>query len=149
MVVAEIWGLLHRTPSASEYHCRRAPARPILRAIIGEMRYWLIHWLLSGVALLIVAQILPGIQVDGLGAALIAALVIGVVSATVGIVLKIVLLPFIIVTLGIVYLLINGFTLKLASAIVPGFRVVGCLPAVLGSVLLTIVDYLLNRLAGI
>lgn len=117
--------------------------------MIGGMRYWLIHWLLSGVALLIVAQILPGIQVDGLGAALIAALVIGLVSATVGIVLKILLLPFIIVTLGIVYFLINGLMLKLASALVPGFRVVGCLPAVVGSILLTLVDYLLNRLAGI
>jgi putative membrane protein len=113
------------------------------------VRFWIIHWLLSGIALLIVAQILPGIEVDGLGAALIAAFVIGVVSATVGIILKIVLLPFIIVTLGIVYFLINGLTLKLASAIVPGFRVVGCLPAVLGSILLTIVDYLLNRLVGI
>jgi putative membrane protein len=113
------------------------------------MRYWIIHWFLSGLALLIVAQILPGIEVDGFGSALIAALVIGVVSATVGLVLKIVLLPFIIVTLGIVYFLINGLMLKLASAIVPGFRVVGCLPAVLGAILLTIVDYLLNRLAGI
>src|SRR6516162_1637072 len=112
------------------------------------MRYWLMHWILSGVALLIVAQVLPGIEVDGFGSALIAALVIGLVSATVGLVLKIVLLPFIILTLGIVYFLINGFMLKLASALVPGFRVVGCLPAVLGSILLTIVDYLLNRIAG-
>jgi uncharacterized membrane protein YvlD (DUF360 family) len=39
--------------------------------------------------------------------------------------------------------------LKLASEVVPGFRVNGCLPAVLGSVLLTVVDYLLNRLAGV
>jgi putative membrane protein len=117
--------------------------------MIGGMRYWLIHWLLSGVALLIVAHVLPGIEVDGFGAALIAALVIGVISATVGIVLKILLLPFILVTLGIVYFLINGLMLKLASAIVPGFRVVGCLPAVIGSILLTIVDYLWNRLAGI
>jgi hypothetical protein len=44
------------------------------------MRYWLIHWLLSGVALLIVARIVPGIQVDGFGAALIAAFVIGLVG---------------------------------------------------------------------
>ena len=112
------------------------------------MRYWLIHWFLSGVALLIVARILPGIQVDGFGAALLAALVIGLVSATLGPILKIVLLPFIILTLGIVYLLINGVMLKLASEFVPGFRVNGCLPAVLGSILLSIVDYLLNRLAG-
>jgi putative membrane protein len=114
-----------------------------------SVRYWILHWLLSGVALLIVAQILPGIQVDGLGSALIAALVIGLVSATVGFLLKIVLLPFIILTLGIVYFLINGLMLKLASEFVPGFRVIGCLPAILGSILLTIVDYLLNRIAGI
>lgn len=110
------------------------------------MRFWIIHWVLSGVALLIVAQILPGIEVDGLGAALIAAFVIGLVTATVGFILKIVLLPFIILSLGIVYFLINGLMLKLASALVPGFRVVGCLPAVLGSILLTIVDSVLNRL---
>ena len=109
----------------------------------------MIHWLLSGVALLIVARILPGIEVDGIGAALIAALVIGLASATVGLILKIVLLPFIILTLGIVYLLINGLMLKLASEFVPGFRVNGCLPAVLGSILLTIVDYILERLAGV
>ena len=113
------------------------------------MRYWILHWILSGAALFIVANILPGIQVDSFGAALIAALVIGLVSATVGVILKILLLPFIIVTLGIVYFLINGLMLKLASVIVPGFRVNGCLPAVIGSILLTIVDYILNRLAGL
>ena len=113
------------------------------------MRYWLIHWLLSGVALLVVAKILPGIQVDSFWAALIAALVIGVVGATVGLILKIILLPFIILTLGIVYFLINGLMLKLASEFVPGFRVNGCLPAVFGSILLTIIDYVLVRLAGI
>src|ERR1700719_3019330 len=99
-------------------------------------RYWIVHWLLSGVALLIVAKIVPGIQVDGFGAALIAALAIGLVSATVGLALKIILLPFIVLTLGLVYFLINGLMLKLASEFVPGFRVIRCLPAVLGSILL-------------
>jgi len=113
------------------------------------MRHWFIHWFLSGVALLVVANILPGIQVASFGSALIAALVIGLVSATVGLVLKIVLLPFIFLSLGIVYFLINGLMLKLASELVPGFRVIGCLPAVLGSILLTLVDYVLNRLAGV
>ena len=113
------------------------------------MRYWVLHWLLSGVALLIVAHILPGIQVEGFGATLIAALVIGLVSATLGVILKILFLPFIILSLGLVYFLINGLMLKLASEIVPGFRVNGCLPAIFGSILLTIVDYVLNRLAGL
>ncbi len=113
------------------------------------MRYWIIHWLLSGVALFIVAKILPGIEVDSLGAALIAALVIGLVSATIGLILKILLLPFIIITLGIVYFLVNGLMLKLASEFVPGFRVNGCLPAVVGSILLSAVDYVLSRAAGL
>jgi len=78
-----------------------------------------------------------------------AAFVIGLVSATIGLILKLVLLPFIILSLGVVYFLINGLMLKLASEFVPGFRVNGCLTAVFGSILLTIVDYLLNRLAGI
>jgi putative membrane protein len=112
------------------------------------MRGWITHWILSGIALIIVANILPGIQVDGLKAALIAALVIGLVSATVGLILKIILLPFILLTLGIVYFLINGLMLELASALVPGFRVSGFLTAVIGSILLTLVDYLLNVLAG-
>ena len=114
-----------------------------------SVRSWLIHWLLTGVALLIVAKILPGIEVDSFGAALIAALVIGLAGATVGLLLKIVLLPFIIVTLGVVYFLINGLMLKLASQFVPGFRVNGCMPAVIGSILLTIVDYVLTRLVSL
>ena len=117
------------------------------------MRYWILHWLLSGVALLIVANLLPGIEVDGFGAALIAALVIGLASATVGVILKIVALPIILLSfgllLGIVYLLINGLMLKLASEFVPGFRVNGCLPAIFGSILLTVVDYVLHAIAGV
>jgi putative membrane protein len=110
------------------------------------MRYWLLHWTLSAVALLIVANLLPGIEVESFGSAFIAAIVIGLVSATVGILLKVMLLPFIVITLGLVYFLINGLMLMLASALVPGFHVNGWMTATGGSVLLTIVDYLLNRL---
>lgn len=112
------------------------------------MRHWIIHWILSAVSLLIVTRILPGIQVDGFGSALVAAVVIGIVSATAGLILKLIFLPFIILSLGIVYFLINGLMLKLASALVPGFRVDGCLTAILGSILLTLVDYVLNLVAG-
>jgi putative membrane protein len=111
------------------------------------MRHWIIHWLLSAVALLIVAHILPGIEVDSFGAACVAAIVIGLAGATLGLILKIILLPVIFVTLGLFYFVINGMMLKLASEFVPGFRVNGCLTAIIGSVLLSIVDYVLNRLA--
>lgn len=112
------------------------------------VRNWLLHWILSGVALLIVANILPGIRVDGFGSALIAAVVIGLVGATVGLILKVILLPFIVLTLGLVYFVINGMMLLLASSLVPGFRVDGPGTAILGSILLTLVDYALNQLAG-
>ena len=82
--------------------------RPSRHRYNRSVRYWLIQWLVGGVALLIAAEILPGIQVDGIGAALIAALVIGLVGATVGLILKIVLLPFIILTVGTVHFLICG-----------------------------------------
>lgn len=110
------------------------------------MRAWIIHWLLSGVALLIVANVVSGIEVDGFGSALIAALVIGFASATVGFFLKIVLLPFIFLTLGLVYLLINGLMLLVASVFVSGFRVSGFRAALLGAILLSVVDYVLHRL---
>ncbi len=110
------------------------------------MRHWILNWLLSGLGLLIVARILPGIQVDGFGAALIAALVIGIVNATLGLVLKFLAFPLILLTLGIATFLINGLMLKVSSELVPGFRVYGCSTAVFGSILLTIIDYLLTRL---
>jgi putative membrane protein len=110
------------------------------------VRHWLIHWLLSAVGLLIVTYILPGIQVDSFGSAMIAAAVIGIVNVTAGLILKLIFLPFILLTLGLFYFLINGLMLKLASELVPGFRVTGCAPAVVGSILLSIVNFLLNRL---
>jgi putative membrane protein len=111
------------------------------------VRHWFIHWILKAVSLLIVARVLPGIQVSGLGAAFLAAAVIGIASATLGLLLKIVLFPFAILTLGLIYLLVNGLMLKIASEFVPGFRVNGCSVAVIGAILLSIVDYVMNRLA--
>ena len=75
------------------------------------------NWLLSAVGILIVTHILPGIQVDSFSSALIAAAVIGIVNVTAGLILKLLFLPFILLTLGLFYFLINGLMLKLASGI--------------------------------
>ncbi len=112
------------------------------------MRHWLIHWILKAVSLLVVAHVLPGIEVDGFGSAMIAAAVIGIVSVVVGFLLKLILLPLIVVSLGLVYFIINGLMLKLASDLVPGFRVYGLMSAIIGSVLLSVVDFILNRVVG-
>jgi putative membrane protein len=108
--------------------------------------HWILHWLLSGLGLYIVTRIVPGIQVDGFGSALIAALAIGIVNATLGLALKFLAFPFIFLTLGLATFLINGLMLKVSSELVPGFRVDGCGTAVLGSILLTVVDYALFKL---
>jgi len=108
------------------------------------MTYLLVNWLLSALSLLIVAQLVPGIEVRGFGTALVAALVIAVVNATLGFVLKILTLPLTIVTLGLFLLVLNAFLLKLASLFVPGFSVHRFLPAVIGSIVLSLVHMLLR-----
>lgn len=95
---------------------------------------------------MVVTKILPGIQVDNFTSALVAAVVIGIVNVTIGVVLKVILFPFAIVTLGLIYFGVNGLMLKLASEFVPGFRVDGCATAIVGSILLSIVSYVLTRI---
>jgi putative membrane protein len=108
------------------------------------MQHALINWLLSAISLLIVAHLIPGFEISGFLTALIAAIVIGFVNATLGFVLKVITFPFAIVTLGLFWLLVNALMLKLAAAIVPGFAVRGCLPAIIGSIVLSLVNMLLR-----
>ena len=107
----------------------------------------LLHWLLSAIALLIVSRLVPGFVVNGLEPALIAALVIGLLNATVGLVLKIVTFPLSILTLGIFLLVINGMMILLASGFVRGFNVYGMVPAFWGAVVLAILGLLFRRIA--
>ena len=109
----------------------------------------LLHWLISAVSLLIVAYIIPGIQVQGFGTALIAAIVIGLVNATLGFVLKILTLPLTLLTFGLFWFVINAFMLLLTSWIAQrlgvGFRVDGFVTALIGSVIISIVSFVLSR----
>lgn len=104
----------------------------------------LIHWLLSAVALLVVSNFVSGFRVDGLGPALVAALVIGLLNATVGLFLKIVTFPISIVTLGLFLLVINGLMIQFASTLVPGFHVRGFGPAFWGAVVLALLGILIR-----
>ncbi len=106
----------------------------------------LLHWILSAIALILVSQLVPGFVVRGLGPALIAALVIGLLNATLGLLLKIVTFPLTILTLGIFLLVINGMMILLASSVVPGFRVYGIVPAFWGAVVLAILGMLFRAI---
>jgi putative membrane protein len=108
----------------------------------------LVNWVLSALAVWIVAHVISGFHVSGALSALIAALVIGFVNATLGVFLKIITFPLTIVTLGIFWLIINAAMLELASAIVPGFHVDNFWAAFWGAIVLSLVNMVLRWLAG-
>src|SRR6266849_3422179 len=106
----------------------------------------LLNWVLSGLAVWIVAHVVPGVYVNGAVAALIAALAIGFINATIGLLLKILTFPLTLATLGLFWLVINALMLELASALVPGFQVHGFMAAFLGAILLSLVNMMLKWL---
>jgi len=108
----------------------------------------LLNWILSALALWIVAHFVRGFHVSGVTAALIAALVIGFVNATVGVLLKIITFPLTLLTLGIFWLVINAAMIELAAAFVPGFRVDTFGAAFWGAIVLSIVNMILRWLVG-
>lgn len=106
----------------------------------------LLNWLLSALALLIVAYVVPGFHLSGIAAALWAVIVIGFVNATLGLFLKLITLPLTVLTLGIFWFIINALMLELASALVPGFHISSFGAAFLGAIVLMLVNLLLKRL---
>ena len=104
----------------------------------------LLDWILSALALLLVAHIVPGFELSGFAAALLAALVVGLVNATLGAILKVLTFPLTILTLGIFWIVVNALMLELAAFFVPGFRIQGFLPAFLGALVLSVVNIVLR-----
>jgi putative membrane protein len=100
----------------------------------------------NAVAILLIGYLLPQVvAVDGVTAALAAAFVLGLVNAVIRPLFVLLTLPITVVTLGIFLLVINGLLLGLVSYIVPGFHVNGFLGAVVGSILLSVVSWILTR----
>ena len=106
----------------------------------------ILHWILSAIALIVVSRLVPGFHVHGLVPALIAAVVIGLLNATVGLFVKIITFPLTILTLGIFLLVVNGLMILLASAVVPGFHVYGIVPAFWGAVILALLGMLIRAI---
>lgn len=106
----------------------------------------LLHWVLSALCLLLVAHFVPGFFVRGFVTALIAAVVIGLVNATLGFFLKIITFPLSIVTLGIFLIIINALMLKFASIFVPGFVVRGFMPAFWGALILSLLGMIVRAI---
>lgn len=103
----------------------------------------LIHWLIYAAAIMISAYLLPGIRISGFGAALVAALVLGLVNAVLRPIFILLTLPLTILSLGLFILVINSLLIMLTSAIVPGFRVDSFWWALLFSMILSIINFVL------
>lgn len=106
----------------------------------------LANWILSALALIIVAHVVPGFHVTGFAAALWAALVIGLVNATLGIFLKVITFPLSILTLGIFWWIINALMLELATLFTPNFRIDGFFWAFVGAIFLALIQMVLRWL---
>lgn len=105
-----------------------------------SLLYYLIHWAVSAIALLVTAKIMKGWTVKGFGSAMIAAAVIGVADAVIWPILIVLTLPINILTLGLFTFVVNGAVLKICAAVLDGFDIDGWLSAIFGALILTIVS---------
>ncbi|MBZ5723037.1 MAG: phage holin family protein [Acidobacteriia bacterium] len=106
----------------------------------------LLHWFLSALAIWIVSRLVPGFYISGAMAALIAAIFIGFINATLGVFLKIVTFPLTILTLGLFWFVVNAAMIELASAFVPGFHIASFMSAFWGGIVLSLVNMVLKWL---
>ena len=106
------------------------------------IRSLVLHWLVSALLLYLVSLIVPGIAVAGAGAALLAALVLGIANTLVRPILVLITLPITLLTLGLFLVVINALMLMLTGAIVSGFTVRGFGSALIGGILLGIFNLL-------
>jgi len=105
---------------------------------------YLIHWLVSSVALFLTAYLVPGFRLRGFGSAMVAAIVVGLANTFVRPFLLFLTFPINLLTLGLFTFVVNGAILKMCAAILRDFEIEGWFSAILGAVILTIVSSLLH-----
>lgn len=106
----------------------------------------IIRWLLNALALLLAAYVVPGIVVENLYIALIAALLLGLVNVTLKPILFVLTLPITILTLGLFTFVINALMFLFVASFVDGFTVEGFIAALLGSLIVSVVNVVGNKL---
>lgn len=112
------------------------------------MRGLFLRWLIQTLAILAAAYLLEGIVVRGFLPALFAAAVLAVLNALLRPVLLLLTLPLNILTLGLFTFVINALLLQMASGVIGGFEVHGFGTAFIGSLLISLVSWLLTTLIG-
>lgn len=108
------------------------------------MRGILIRWLILTVAIMLTAYLLDGIEVRDFGSAVAAAAILGVLNAFFRPILFVLTLPINVLSLGLFTFIINAVLLMMASGVISGFVVRGFWTAVFGSLLISVVSWLLS-----
>jgi putative membrane protein len=106
------------------------------------------HLIITAGLLLIVSNVVEGVQVNGWGNALLGALMLGLANACARPLMILFTLPLTVLTFGLFLLVVNGVTLQLAAALTPGFRIEGCGSAIIGSIVLTLLNMAIALLLG-
>jgi len=106
----------------------------------------LLVWLINTVALIAVAYLLPGVRVATFAAALVAALVLGLVNTVVRPILILLTLPATVLTLGLFIFVINGLLFWFVGSFIQGFVVAGFWWGVLGAIVFSLISWLLAAL---
>jgi putative membrane protein len=106
----------------------------------------LVVWLVNTVALVLVAYLMPSVAISSAGAALIAALVLGLVNAVIRPLLVLLTLPVTLLTLGLFIFVLNGLLFWAVGSLVPGFHVAGFWSGVLGAIVFSVISWLLSAL---
>jgi len=104
----------------------------------------LIHLLLTSILILIIARQVKGVEVDSWWAALCGAVVLGLLNVVLLPVVTLVTLPFTLVTFSLFLFVLHACRFRFSAAIVAGFRVNGFVPALYGSILLTLFDLVIS-----
>ena len=108
------------------------------------MIHLILHFVLLGVVIYVIARNMPGIYVENYGTALGVAVMYGLINLTLGTVFKIITIPLIILTLGLFLLVINTFMLRLTDALFEGFEIEDLGTTFVAAVLITLADTLLG-----
>lgn len=108
------------------------------------MKGVLIRWLTTTAAIVATSYLLDGIQVSGFFSALLAAALLGILNAFFRPIALLLTLPINILSLGLFTFIINALMLKMASGVIPGFDVYGFWTAIFGSLLISLISWLLN-----
>lgn len=109
----------------------------------------IVEILLMGLAMLVGAYVVPGVQVDGYLSAIIAAVLIAVANATLGLILRVFTFPLNVLTLGLISFIITVLMVLLVDNLMDGFNTTGFLAAAILAIVVAVVKMLLDSVFGV